>query len=196
MVDERVIVGGMLSLPRSEWQRHVSRLWSAAVADCRASAWALEEGDHAPDFELRATDGKTYRLRDFIGRSPLVLAWYPQALTCGCTLECKSFTENGHLIRAYDVPYFMVSVDPLEENARFALAMNADFPLLSDPTKDAARAYGVLHQERFAFRTTFYIDQSGTILRIDRNVDPETAAQDVARNLAELGFEHRDGTPD
>jgi peroxiredoxin Q/BCP len=154
-----------------------------------APGWALEVGDRAPDFELRGTDGKTYRLSDFVGKSALVLAWYPQAFTSGCTLECKSFAENGHLIRAYGVPYFMVSVDPLEENARFAREMKADFPLLSDPTKDAARAYEVLHQERFAFRTNFYIDQNGTILRIDRNVDPEVAAQDVARNLEQLGFE-------
>jgi peroxiredoxin Q/BCP len=158
-----------------------------------APAWALEVGDQAPGFELHGTDGKIHRLQDFTGKSALVLAWYPQAFTSGCTLECKSFAENGHLIRAYGVPYFMVSVDPLEQNARFALAMKADFPLLSDPTKDTARAYGVLHQERFAFRTNFYIDPNGTILRIDRNVDPDTAAEGVARNLRELGFEPLDG---
>jgi peroxiredoxin Q/BCP len=168
----------------------VAVLWWLAVAP----AWALEIGDAAPDFELQATDGNTYRLSDFAGKSAVVLAWYPQAFTSGCTLECKSFAENGHLIRAYGVPYFMVSVDPLEENARFAQAMKADFPLLSDPTRDTARAYGVLHQERFAFRTSFYIDPDGKILRIDRNIDPATAAQDVARTLDELGFQAQDGT--
>jgi peroxiredoxin Q/BCP len=69
--------------------------------------------------------------------------------------------------------------------------MKADFPLLSDPTRETARAYGVLHQDRFAFRSNFYIDDTGTIVRIDRNVDPATAAGDIARTLAELGFEHR-----
>ncbi len=158
-----------------------------------APAGALEVGDTAPDFELRGSDGKIYRLGDFVGKVPLVLAWYPQAFTSGCTMECKSFAEQGHLIRAFGVSYFMVSVDSVGENERFAREMDADFPLLSDPTKATARAYQVLHQDRFAFRTNFYIDQNGTILRIDRNVDPETAAQDVARNLEELGFQRTSG---
>jgi peroxiredoxin Q/BCP len=127
-------------------------------------------------------------LADYAGKSALVLAWYPRAFTSGCTIECKSLTEDGHLIRAFEIPYFMASVDPIEENTRFAKEMKADFPILSDPTKETARAYGVLHQDRFALRTTFYIGSDGRILRIDRNVDPATAARDIARSLEELGF--------
>ncbi len=152
-------------------------------------AAALEVGDPAPPFELRGTDGRSHSLSDFVGKTPFILAWYPRAFTSGCTLECKSMTEDGHLIRAFGFPYFMASVDEIEENERFASAMKADFPLLSDPTKEAARAYGVLHQERFALRTTFYIDADGRILRIDRNVDPATAAPDIAAALEALGFQ-------
>jgi peroxiredoxin len=60
----------------------------------------------------------------------VVLAWFPKARTRGCTIEC-------------DVTYFMASVDPLDDNKGFAEEQHADFPLLSDPTKKAAEAYGV-----------------------------------------------------
>jgi peroxiredoxin Q/BCP len=56
------------------------------------------------------------------------------------------------LIKKYDVTYFMISVDPLEQNAGFAAQHRADFPLLSDPTKVTATAYGVLNQGGVAHR--------------------------------------------
>jgi thioredoxin-dependent peroxiredoxin len=78
-------------------------------------------------------------------------------------------------------------VDPIEDNKGFATEHNADFPLLSDPSKATAKAYGVLNEERgFAMRHTFYIDQNGVIVAIDREVKPETSAEDMASKLAEL----------
>src|SRR5262249_47634954 len=76
----------------------------------------LKVGDHAPDFSLQASDGKTYKLSDFKGKQEVVLAWFPKALTSGCTIECKSLAEHGDMIRAYNVTYFMASVDPLDKN--------------------------------------------------------------------------------
>jgi peroxiredoxin Q/BCP len=154
-------------------------------------AAALEVGEAAPDFALQGSDGKTYRLSDFKGRQAVVVAWYPKAFTSGCTVECKSLAENGHLIRRFDVTYFMASVDPLEDNVGFAKAQNADFPLLSDPTKETARAYGVLNAFGIASRHTFYIGVDGTVVAIDRNVRPATAAEDMAAKLAEIGVATR-----
>src|ERR671930_426639 len=82
----------------------------------------LKVGDQAPNFKLQATDGKTYQLSDFKGKRAVVLAWFPAAFTRGCTIECKSLAENGDKIRKYDVAYFMASVDPLEDNIKFAKA--------------------------------------------------------------------------
>ncbi|WP_116364297.1 peroxiredoxin [Parahaliea mediterranea] len=154
-------------------------------------ALALKVGDPAPDFTLQATDGKTYSLSDFRGKQAVVLAWFPKAYTKGCTIECKSLAENGHLIRAYDVAYFMASVDPLEDNKGFAAETKADFPLLSDPEKTAADAYDVLHLLGFAKRHTFYIGKDGTILKIDEDVNPATSAEDMASTLGELGVAKR-----
>lgn len=155
---------------------------------CAAHAQTeLAVGDRAPDFSLQASDGKTYRLADYRGQSAVVLAWFPKAFTRGCTIECKSLAEKGHLIRRYRVAYFMASVDPLEENTRFAAEQKADFPILSDPTKVTARAYGVLNPAGMANRWTFYIGADGTILAIDKSVKPATSAEDVAARLADLG---------
>jgi len=149
----------------------------------------LEPGDDAPDFTLQGTDGKTYNLSDFKGEKAVVLAWFPRAYTRGCTIECRSLKENGHLIRAFNVVYFMASVDPIEDNKGFAEKEKADFPLLSDPEKSVAQAYGVLTEKGYATRHTFYISKDGKILAVDRDVKPDTSAEDMARYLAELGIE-------
>ncbi|MPZ17372.1 MAG: redoxin domain-containing protein [Luteitalea sp.] len=144
-------------------------------------------GDMAPDFTLQASDGKTYQLADFRGKQSVVVAWFPKAYTKGCTIECKSLAEKGHLIREYDVTYFMASVDPLEDNTGFAKEQEADFPLLSDPTTETAKAYGVLNDRGVASRWTFYIDKEGRIAAVDKEVNPGTSAEDMAAKLGELG---------
>jgi peroxiredoxin Q/BCP len=154
-----------------------------------AVAEELKVGDKAPDFQLSASDGKTYKLSDFTGKQAVVLAWFPAAFTQGCTIECKSLAEHGADIRKYDVTYFMASVDPIEGekgNKAFAESQKADFPLLSDPTKKTAEAYGVLNQRGVASRWTFYIGKDGTIAHIDKAVKPATSAEDMVAKLGEL----------
>ena len=150
----------------------------------------LGVGDKAPDFKLVATDGKTYRLSSYKGKKAVVLAWFPKAFTQGCTAECKSLAANGDKIRKYDVAYFMASVDPIEGekgNKAFAESEKADFPMLSDPTKATATAYGVLNpQWGVANRWTFYIDKNGDIASIDKAVKPATSAEDMVAKMAEL----------
>ena len=63
---------------------------------------ALDVGDIAPDFELQGSDGQTHKLSDYRGRT-VVIAWFPKAFTRGCTIECKSLAQNGHLLREFDV---------------------------------------------------------------------------------------------
>ena len=156
-----------------------------------AMAADLKVGDPAPDFTLQATDGKTYKLADFKGKQAIVLAWFPKAFTQGCTIECKSLAEHGDLIKKYDATYFMASVDPLDGaqgNKAFAETHKADFPLLSDPTKEVAKAYGVLADRGFANRWTFYIGKDGRIQAIDKDVATRlaTSAEDMAAKLGEL----------
>src|SRR5436190_315045 len=128
----------------------------------------LKVGDKAPDFELKGSDGKTYKLSDYKGKKPVVVAWFPKAFTPGCTKECKAMAQQGDQIRKYDVAYFTASVDDAETNTKFAKSVDADYPILSDPTKETAKAFGVLNERGMANRVTFYIDKSGKISAVDQ----------------------------
>ena len=85
----------------------------------------------------------------------------------------------------------MVSVDDAETNTRFAKEHEADFPILSNPEKDVATAYGVLSPTGVARRWTFYIGPDGTILFIDNKVSAGTAGEDLAKKLGELGVKRK-----
>jgi len=162
-------------------------LFAAGLAMAAPAAAAeLKVGDNAPDFTLQASDGKTYKLSDFKGKQAVVIAWFPKAFTQGCTIECKSLAENGDKIRKFDVTYFMASVDPLDQNVGFAKENKADFPLLSDPTKATATAYGVLNERGMSNRWTFYIDKSGKVAAIEKTVRPATSAEDMIAKLGEI----------
>jgi peroxiredoxin Q/BCP len=162
-----------------------------AVGAAAQAPVELKVGDMAPDFSLQGTDGKTHKLSDYRGKKAVVVAWFPKAFTQGCTIECKSLAANGERIRRYDVAYFMASVDPLDGeggNMAFAKSENADFPLLSDPTKEVATKYGVLNARGMANRWTFYIDKNGRISHIDKAVRPATSAEDMIAKMGELKY--------
>ena len=83
----------------------------------------------------------------------------------------------------------MVSLDEPEKNRAFAESLDTEQVLLSDPTKHAARAYGVTALGGlWARRWTFYIDSDGVIRAIDKDVRVESAGQDISRKLGLLGF--------
>ena len=153
-----------------------------------ASTQPLQVGDKAPPFDLPGTDGRSHALPlpNNADTPWTVLAWFPKAYTSGCTIECRSLAQNGHLIKKFNVRYFMLSVDPIETNKAFAADESADFPLLSDATTEIAEKYGVLSPRGYAKRQTFYVDPQGTIQAIDRKVNPKTSAEDMAMYLLKL----------
>ena len=88
--------------------------------------------------------------------------------------------------------HFSASVDTAEVNRKFAQSLGVDYPLLSDPGKTVAKAYGVVDEDQpFASRWTFYIGLDGRILHIDKQVNPNTQGKVVAAKLAELGIRRR-----
>lgn len=161
---------------------------TVGAAEFGAAAGQLQVGDKAPLFELIGSDGKTYRLSDFEGKKAVVLAWFPRAFTPGCTAECTSFRKNGDALRKFDVAYFTVSCDSAEKNKKFAESLQVDYPILSDPEKKVAKAYGVVGPgQTVARRWTFYIDENGKILAIDKEVRTGFHGEDVAEKLKKLG---------
>ncbi len=153
------------------------------------AAAELKVGDKAPDFRLQGSDGKTYTLDQFKGKSAVVIAWFPKAMTRGCTIECKSLRANSKIMKDLNVAYFTASVDKPEDNKKFSDQLDLDYPILSDPDKTTAEAYGVMSSRGFANRWTFYIDKDGIIRAIDKNVNVNRAAEDIAAKVKELGLE-------
>ena len=85
----------------------------------------------------------------------------------------------------------MISVDTLDENKAFAAKEHADFPMLANPDKKVALAYGVIPPDapsdrQFARRWTFYIDPTGKIAAIDKAVKPGSSGEDLVEHLKEL----------
>ena len=100
--------------------------------------------------------------------------------------------DSAEPLAEFDAAVFMVSLDEPERNREFAESLEAAHVLLSDPSGAAARAYGVTDEgRRYARRWTFYIDRDDVIREIDRNVNVESAGQDIARKLGALGFPRR-----
>lgn len=154
-----------------------------------AQSAELKVGDQAPGFSLKGSDGKTYELDAFKGKQAVVIAWFPKAFTGGCTAECKSFREHSAALKGLGVAYFTASVDDPETNKKFAESLGLDYPILSDPEKKVATAYGVLPEGRAVpVRWTFYIDKDGVIRHIDKMVKTQTAGADLAAKIKELGL--------
>jgi len=88
------------------------------------------------------------------------------------------------------VAYFAASCDTPEANRRFAESLKLDYPILSDPGRKVAEAYGVVNEKRrYPMRWTFYIGKDGTILFIDKKVRPKSHGEDVAARLKALGVQ-------
>ena len=89
-------------------------------------------------------------------------------------------------MRRLNVSYFAASVDPADVNRRFAESLGLSYPILSDVTKDVARAYGVLAPSGYASRWTFYIGADGRILDIDTKVSAASHGRDIVAKLTQL----------
>lgn len=160
---------------------------TAAAGTQGASGNGLAVGDMAPDFDLMASDGKQHKLSDHRGKEAVVIAWFPKAFTGGCTAQCKSLHENGETLKKFQVAVYAASTDPPEKNYEFAKSLEVEYPILSDPKLDTARAFGVLNANNMAQRWTFYIGKDGKVLFIDKQIETAKAGIDMAAKLKELG---------
>ncbi|BCJ46002.1 peroxiredoxin [Actinoplanes ianthinogenes] len=104
---------------------------------------SIGKGDTAPDFELPDQDGTPRRLTDLLADGPVVLFFYPAAMTRGCTAEACHFRDLAAEFRAAGVQRVGISKDPVEKQKQFADAHTFDYPLLSDPGSETIAAYGV-----------------------------------------------------
>ncbi|MHB1518716.1 MAG: peroxiredoxin [Acidimicrobiales bacterium] len=126
----------------------------------------VEVGDQAPDFELPDEDGTPRRLSELARSGPVVLFFYPAAMTPGCTAESCHFRDLGSEFDAVGARRVGISADPVEKQKRFTDKHTFDYPLLSDPDGSVATLFGA--RRRFTWlsptkRATFVI---GTDLQV------------------------------
>lgn len=104
----------------------------------------------------------------------------------GRNFEVQANPGSG--LNQFDVAFFAASCDDAATNTKFAQSLKLDYPILSDPDKQAAAAYGVVRDDRpFPERWTFYVGKDGKILAIDKQVKSATHGADIAARLSELG---------
>ena len=127
----------------------------------------LDEGSTAPDFELPDQDGNLVRLSDRLQDGPVVLFFYPAAMTGGCTKEACHFRDLASEFASAGAQRLGISVDPVGKQKQFADKHGFDYPLLSDESGDVARSFGVKRRMISPVkRATFVIDRDRTIRKI------------------------------
>jgi len=150
---------------------------------------SLKEGDTAPDFELPSSDGKTVRISEMKGRQ-VVLYFYPQDDTPGCTREACAFRDNMPKFGKLDAVVLGVSKDSLESHRKFIDKYSLNFTLLSDEDLKAHKLYGTWKLKNNYGRTywgtersTFVIDEKGKLKRIFRGVRVDGHDKEVIEAL-------------
>ncbi len=151
----------------------------------RARAAALKTGDVAPDFSAPLSDGTTFHLKEWLGRAPIVLYFYPKDNTPGCTKEACSLRDDFAAFRDLKAAVVGVSYDSIESHKRFIKEHNLPFPLISDQNRSIAKSFGVAGF-LFASRATFIIGGDGKVLFADPSVNPSTHSREVRDALARL----------
>lgn len=148
---------------------------------------ALETGQAAPEFRLKAQDGVEISLTSRRDKGWTVLYFYPKAGTPGCTTQACAYRDAIESIRRQNAEVYGISTDDVADLKTFHKEHKLTFTLLSDPDAKVTEAYGVkMPVIRMAKRRTFIIDPTLTVRQIDDDVDPVIDAQKVAESLKRL----------
>ncbi len=131
---------------------------------------AMKRGDRVPEFELPDQTGQVRSLTGLLADGPVVLFFYPMAMTPGCTAEACHFRDLADDFDAVGASRVGISTDRVEKQARFADSQRFDYPLLSDTDGKVAEMFGVKRGLLGKFmpvkRTTFVIDSDRTVLEV------------------------------
>lgn len=151
----------------------------------------VNEGEVAPDFELRADDGSTVTLRQFRGKK-VILYFYPKDNTPGCTREACDFRDSASWFDGLGIAVLGVSKDSRDSHRKFREKHKLNFPLLSDPTLEVHKKYGVWKDKKLygktflgVERTTFLIGEDGRVEKIFRQVKVPGHVDEVKGSVAQ-----------
>ena len=152
----------------------------------------LAAGDTAPDFTLPTDSGDQLSLKDLRGRK-VVLYAYPAAMTPGCTKQACDFRDSLASLQAAGYEVVGISPDPPAKLAKFRDRDAITFPLVSDQDKSVLTAYGAFGEKQMygrtvtgVIRSTFVIDENGTVAKVFPKVKPAEHDEIVLAALGEL----------
>jgi thioredoxin-dependent peroxiredoxin len=141
----------------------------------------VQVGSPAPRFRLAKSDGTLVSLTDFLGKTNLVVYFYPKDFTRGCTAEACGFRDAYEEFKSVGAEVIGTSSDGRESHEAFATEHKLPFILLSDPDQAARKAYGVKKSlGLFPGRVSFVIDKKGIIRHIFSSQARATAHVDQA----------------
>ncbi len=130
----------------------------------------MKRGDRVPEFELPDQTGTVRALSGLLTEGPIVLFFYPAAMTPGCTKEACHFRDLAGEFRAVGASPVGISTDAVQKQARFSDSQRFDYPLLSDADAKVAEIFGVKRGLLGKFlpvkRATFVIDTDRTVLEV------------------------------
>ena len=152
----------------------------------------LQPGTKAPDFTLPDQNGTMHSLKDYRGKK-VILYFYPNDNTSGCTKQACGFSERYPHFREKGVEILGVSKDSVESHKRFEEKYGLAFTLLADPERKVLEAYDVWKEKTNygkvsmgVVRTTYLIDEKGVIIRAQDKVkaadNPEEMLQVISEN--------------
>lgn len=143
-------------------------------------------GNLAPTFTLPNQRGEAVALQDFRDQHPVVLYFYPKAMTPGCTVQACGIRDRRAAFAELGVVVLGISPDPVSRLAKFALRDALDFDLLSDADHAVAERYGVWGLKKFMGRefmgirrTTFIIGRDGRLRHVMDKIKTASHQDDV-----------------
>jgi thioredoxin-dependent peroxiredoxin len=149
----------------------------------------LKEGMQAPDFKLMGSDDKEHVLSDYIGKR-VVVYFYPKDNTPGCTIEANDFNDNTSKFQELNTIVLGISRDTISSHKKFCGKYSLAFILLSDVNETVCKLYDVI-KEKSMFgnksigieRSTFIINEDGTIKKIYRKVKVDGHVEEIINQL-------------
>ena len=150
----------------------------------------LTEGNIAPDFEMRDTHGQTSKLSDLQGKADVVVYFYPEDFTPGCTTEATEFTRDYEKFKDAGIEIVGISPDDEASHEKFRQNMGISYSLVADTKNEVSKKYGVYGHKKFMGkeymginRSTFLVDKTGKIVKIFKKVRPAGHSQEVFQAL-------------
>jgi peroxiredoxin Q/BCP len=145
----------------------------------------LTEGTKAPDISAVTTNGNTISLSDYMGRNNVVLFFYPEDDTSGCTYEACSFRDAKGDYDATDTVILGISTDDQASHQAFTSKYDLNYPLLVDTDRTICKAFDV-PCDPWAKRVTYLIDTDGMIAKVWEKVDVRVHTAEVLEAIGEM----------